>query len=331
MTIENWLLNNVFEQVNGTPQFFVLRDSDGLPTRFLVKVVDDFLMSRTVATLNQLNQCLSKAFKVGKFDIGEVIRFNGTVITDDSDGIKMNMCEYFSNIPRLKVSRARRKQHEEPCKSEEVSEYLGLAGKLNFLGHGTLPQAGIFASHLQQALPCLKVCDLITANTCLHDLRKLTTVVFYPRCPGPLLPTYLAFSDASMGRYTYGQTGYVSGISFHRKNTLMIHIIDWHSSKQTRISFSSVGAEIIAASESADRSSLMNDCITRICTGFLPLSLSLIVDSMGLYGTITTLREGRDYRLRPTVARLRDCYEGEKSVRCKGSQEKVTSRMRLRK
>jgi len=39
--------------------------------------------------------------------------------------------------------------------------------------------------------------------------------------------------------------------------------------------------------------------------------LVLTVDSFGLYSTISTLHEGRDYRLRPTVARLRDSFESK--------------------
>ncbi len=45
------------------------------------------------------------------------------------------------------------------------------------------------------------------------------------------------------------------------------------------------------------------------------LTLVLTVDSLGLHATITTAHEGKDYRLRPTVARLRDSVEsGEISV-----------------
>ncbi len=45
------------------------------------------------------------------------------------------------------------------------------------------------------------------------------------------------------------------------------------------------------------------------------LPLVLIVDSLGLYATITTVNEGKDYRLRPNVVRLRDSFEsGEISV-----------------
>ena len=41
------------------------------------------------------------------------------------------------------------------------------------------------------------------------------------------------------------------------------------------------------------------------------LPFVLTVDSHGLYSTITTLRDGSDYGLRPTVARLRDSFENE--------------------
>lgn len=46
-----------------------------------------------------------------------------------------------------------------------------------------------------------------------------------------------------------------------------------------------------------------------------PLPFVVTVDSNGLYSTITTLHEGSDYRLRPTVQRKRDSFEdGEISV-----------------
>ena len=91
--------------------------------------------------------------------------------------------------------------------------------------------------------------------------------------------------------------------------------MDWNSSKQGRVSFSSVGAEIIAAAQSTDRSALIPECIQNLFSADHPLPLVLTVDSYGLYSTITTLHEGRDYRLRPSVPRLRDSFDsGEISV-----------------
>lgn len=41
------------------------------------------------------------------------------------------------------------------------------------------------------------------------------------------------------------------------------------------------------------------------------LQLSLLLDSRRLHDTITTLHEPSDYRLRPTVARIRDSFESK--------------------
>ena len=62
----------------------------------------------------------------------------------------------------------------------------------------------------------------------------------------------------------------------------------------------------MAAAESADRSILLKDCLKDILQIF---PLTMVVDSFGLYSTITTLHEGHDYRLRPTVSRIRDSFE----------------------
>lgn len=87
------------------------------------------------------------------------------------------------------------------------------------------------------------------------------------------------------------------------------HALDWSSGKQTRVSFSSVGAEMLAAVTSADRGGLLAERFQSVYNSNVKLPLVLCIDSFGLCTTINTLHEGSDYRLRPTVSRLRDAYE----------------------
>lgn len=92
-------------------------------------------------------------------------------------------------------------------------------------------------------------------------------------------------------------------------------MLDWLSCKQQRVSFSSIGAEILAAASSADRGALISECLQVLNGASLPLPLVLTIDSHGLYSTVTTLHEGADYRLRPFVSRMRDSFEsGEIAV-----------------
>jgi hypothetical protein len=64
----------------------------------------------------------------------------------------------------------------------------------------------------------------------------------------------LAWSDAAHGS-TYGQSGYLGGLrlSADQQTTSVFHLLDWSSSKQSRVSFSSIGSEILAAATAADR------------------------------------------------------------------------------
>lgn len=120
-------------------------------------------------------------------------------------------------------------------------------------------------------------------------------------------PSYLAFSDASQGKCRYGQTGYISGLYLPWGR--IFHALDWQSCKQSRVEFSSIGPEILAAATSADRGSMITECLQEFFGSSVPLPFVLTVDSNGLFSTITTLHEGHEYRLRPTVARMRDSYE----------------------
>ncbi len=54
-------------------------------------------------------------------------------------------------ISPLTISRERNKQNESHATQHELTAFLELTGKMNFLGHGCLPMAAFAASHLQQS------------------------------------------------------------------------------------------------------------------------------------------------------------------------------------
>ena len=111
----------------------------------------------------------------------------------------------------------------------------------------------------------------------------------------------------------YGQTGYFpeSSLQGYRCTILWIGIVP----KQYMVSFSSFEAEILAAAESAYRARSMTHCLQKLHGSSVQLPLVLTVDLSGLHATITTLHEGHDFRIRSTVARLRESFDtGEIAV-----------------
>lgn len=235
LLIDQWLSEQNFESVPGLPQVFVLRDKSNAPSMIIAKIVDDFLCASDNESLERFSDTISRSFKVGKFCTNESFIFNGARITQLPDKITLEMDYYMENIHSIDICRARRKQKEEKCSEEEHWVFPRLTGQLNFLGHSNLPQAEFVASHLQKSIGNLTVEDLITANNCLHEPKQFKPLISFLKPSSFNTPEYLAFSDASMGKYTYEQTGYVSGIYLTSSVGKVYHVIDWDSGKQSRV------------------------------------------------------------------------------------------------
>lgn len=317
LVVEEWMSNQGVTEVHGLQQLFVKRNEDGRIVLVMAKVVDDFLISGDREAITAFHGQMSTRFTVGRFIQEPDLVFNRLHIHQNpSFDVHVSMQEYMQTIQPIVVPHHRKKNMENNrCSQTELTAFLGLTGSLNYLGHGALPQASFAASHLQQLVGRLTVRDLVTANKVLAELQQLSPTLTYLSPEELADPCYLAFSDASQGKTPYGQTGYVSGIHLPAGGASVFHVLDWLSKKQSRVSFSSIGAEILAAATSADRGSLIAEQLQVVHDSQEKLPFILTVDSHGLFSTITTLHEGSDYRLRPTVARMRDSYEtGEISM-----------------
>ena len=119
------------------------------------------------------------------------------------------MDDYIKDIEPIPLSRARRKEQDAKCTLEELRLLQGLAGKLNYVGHGILPPAALVASQLQQKVGDLRVKHLCMGNNALRLVKKLKPSLYYIAPPtgftsAPSTATLVAFSDASTGTTSYG-------------------------------------------------------------------------------------------------------------------------------
>lgn len=148
------------------------------------------------------------------------------------------------------------------------------------------------------------------ANAALVQVKRLSSSLKYRSVKNGLeglnSAHLLSFSYASTSASSYDQTGLLTGLYFQDST---FHTLGWYSGKQRRVSFSSVGADILSSADSADRSLLLSEGLKTILNRDNSFPFVLTVDSFGLYSTITTLHENRDYRLRHTVSRIRESFE----------------------
>lgn len=315
--VEEWMLTQAgLERVFGIPQLFVKRDKDGYISLIIAKVTDDFLLGGAIEQMQLFIESLKNRFIVGKTVVDGKIHFDGCEIKQDQEGsITMSMIRYLERLKPIVISRERRKQRMEMATQAEVKQYRSLACTLMYLGNGVLPQASYITSALQQWIGKVNVERLVQANEMLKELLNLKPWVMFRKPPSMenikqvLVST---FSDASFNLRSssgYGQSGVLMGLRIELyKGPDLFHPVDWFSNKQKRVSYSPYGAEILACADADDRGYYFKSGLNSIFKD-AAVRNELFTDSRCLYDTITTLHEGKDFRLRPTVQRLRNSFD----------------------
>lgn len=317
MVFEEWLMVEAgVKRVRGIDQLYVRHGDDGALSLVIAKVTDDLLMIGERPELESFVAALGKRFPISKTIIDMPIKFNGCRIEREPDGdITMSMKDYAADISYIQINRDRRKQAEESTTDNEYSSFKSLAGSIMWLGAGTSPQASFVASYLQQRTAELRVKHLVEANRLLKQLKSLPTALRYRKGDAEAKREVYTFADASFNiaaGLEYGQTGVIVALAVPDGQRTAFHIIDWLSQKQRRISHSSYGAEILACADGDDRGFHAKTSFNELHTEG-GIRHVLHVDSKGLFDTITTLHNGREYRLRQTVQRIRDSFEARET------------------
>lgn len=226
--------------------------------------------------------------------------------------MKLSIPGYIDPDNYFHINSSRRPDTREKATPRELSEYRSLAGIYVFLGQTILPQAAFIASKMLQKLVDLRLGDIYEVNRMLDDLKMDTHAISYNAPKEPVKVTTTTFFDASHGSLddTYGQTGTIPGLSIiHSSGHLdLFHCIDWTYHEQKHISYSSFGSENIAAETGHYRGFNRKVCFLETFP-HLNLKHKLIVDSKSLYETINTHHQACEYRLRKTVAHVKDSFE----------------------
>lgn len=314
--VEDWMRTGAgLSQAFGVSQLFVQRGENGLVSLLVAKTVDDFLIAGQPQDIESFIKALSARFVVGNIEVGPRFTFNGCEIERDANGVvSVSMDEYRKRLKPLPLSRERRREREAKASDREEKEYRSLAGTLLYMGNAVLPQASLVASRMQQRIADLRVWHLSDANAMLKELLGLDIRLTYRPMRTVTFARIVCFSDASHGGSdsAFGQSGGVCGIVVQGSNEkgCYYYPLGWISQKQRRISHSAFGAEIIACADVDDRGYDLKETFRSVFP-HCRIRHELFVDSRALFDTITTLHEGREYRLRKTVTRLRLSFEAQ--------------------
>lgn len=118
------------------------------------------------------------------------------------------MDKYWKCVKDIVLSRTRRKMGRATATADDIVRYRSPAGTLLYLCNGVLPQASLVVSLMHQSLLSLRVSHLIEANDMVRDLRRLDTVIYFPKVQEAHNVIICTLSDAAHPKERdYGQTG----------------------------------------------------------------------------------------------------------------------------
>lgn len=274
-------------------------------------MTDNFIIGGDVQDIDKFILHMKNRFEVGKYVINESFLFDGCEVKQEQDGCTtLSMMRYVKRLASISLTTARRKQPDKRATEQEMNAYRSLAGILLFLGNAVLPQAAFVTSLMQQKLGCLLVQPLLDANEMVKEVLELDHWIRFPKCHEVKRILLSTFSDASHPRVrTYGETGVIIGLrGFRESGEDKYHVMDWTSHRQKRVSYSAYSAEILACATADDPGNYLKQTIQSLLPR-IELRHEVIIESNALQDTTTTLHGGTEYRLRPTVQRIRDSFK----------------------
>lgn len=194
-----------------------------------------------------------------------------------------------------------------------MSEYRTLAGTFMYLGTSVLPQASFATSLMQQRINCMNISHLLDANSMLRDVMGLDPVLPFPALTvekGTAM--IVSLSDASMGENSLStvkrgmsqEFSYRKSMDRGKYSTVLVGRVV----RKREFRIRHFGEEIIAAAY-IDEIGIDLRQTYRVIFPHCHIRHEMIGDFKALFDTITTLHEGREYRRRRTVSRIRNSFE----------------------
>jgi hypothetical protein len=89
---------------------------------------------------------------------------------------------------------------------------------------------------------------------------------------------------------------------------MLYFIPDWYSASLKRVAFSSRESKILSAASAVDVDLALTAIVRYFASTPEKVQCELTLDSRGTLDTMAFFHEGRDFRLRSAVCRLRDAF-----------------------
>ena len=253
-----------------------------MPSRGLVILhVDDFLFAGTRSFVDEVMPKLDSVFKVGKHS---TCPLKCTGINIQKYPVKDCLTiDQRTFIEEIEITHESNPKHNRPLTEDEVSDFRGAIGQLQWTASQTRPDLSFYTNSLD--IRNVDTERFRVANKCLRRLKysKVMTLAF-PMLGEPENLVLEVFTDASHQNLGDGgsQGGFVTMLT--NPETGKCHPLSWASRKIKQMARSTLAAETLALQDGLDATIFLAQ-ILEFITG-LKLRINGYVDSKQLFESL---------------------------------------------
>lgn len=277
--------------------------------------VDDFLCAGTDRFKKDIVEAIGKRFKVGKRQNGS-FRYIGLDLTQNSDrgGINMNQNEYIQEMRTIELSQKRRAKRESFLNEQEIKEYRGVVGQINWVSSQTRPDATFDMLSLSMQMKHPQVENAIEANKVVRKLKSAQSGVTFRKLGLIENLKIVVYCDASWGNLPDGHSsagGYL---------ILLVGVdyrccpLDWSATKIKRVVHSTLAAEALAMLESMDNAIYLANLINEMYKNEYndnKIPIEVYTDNQSLKDNLQSTKQVSEKRLRINIAEIREQIESK--------------------
>ena len=264
MTLAGTLTDAGWSQSKLDPNLFYWRDQDGGVIATLPIHVDDSKGRCRREYLSEVRTQLCELFNIGEFEVleaGMSKDFLGQTVTELEDGVKYDQSKYVNEIlGEVPVSKARGKQRDAICTSEELSQFRTTLGQTSWTVINTRPEYAYESSAGASSVNELKIDNINRLNKVVRCLKTNEGWIFMPKLSSKVGVKVVAICDGGEGEsdpdvYTKGQSGYLVGIAENNGPGVVgkiCPVVPGRSTKCKRVTHASFDVETITAVTALD-------------------------------------------------------------------------------
>ena len=197
---------------------------------------------------------------------------------------------------------------DSPLRTEDYQVYRTVLGQLSWICISTRPDLSYITNFLSQNqnAPNVQHLKMLKRAAKQAKANSTRTLDFIGLKGTPLI---LGFSDANLNKSNdethISQTGICIFIAFFAGETLYGNLLDWSSTKQKRVSRSTLASETLALTELIDRCEFLKKLYEAIF-GCIDITTHLFCDNKSLVTTARTTTTVREKGLILDIASIRE-------------------------